>query len=1546
MAGETAQIHIDPLVLSDTFNTWFDRSNELINSINQNVVWDIAGLTSVQIISGVTGGNYNGVKSIGIALGAGITHTVSGIGLDILGLPTGLTTGTTGTTAQWGGIDPLDYIAIYDTGTSSVRKLEARYAVPYILTPTKTTETTPNVNDNVGRKLWIEGDLVVAGNLTVSGDRSVISSQNIAMEDKNIELAYQQSAFIGITGVSAGTYLQQFNILGVSITGPVGATAYYWVAGVTTFTANTATVIAHVRSITGAFTTAAAGTTGRIEIGSVYLKGDPTDLQTGGLLKIGDIGAAGMTSLVTNEQGLTNSYMSDVDLDRAGLTIKGASGDKQWIWLNNQNVWKGENIGVFSSGYVHTSKFRNDVGLTSTNTSWNRFVFQGSSGTAAKTTVVLASDGEGEWSLVKGKTGSVGLTGETLQLLYLTGSGVPTSLIAAEFTPYTSGPLGITSTAGGSASSWAKYLNADFLDGAGGATAPTPNSIPISDSRGYIGEEWLEASSCRKVVNQTAHGLTTGMAVRYITSTGYTHASWVDSVTSKSVGVVESIPNANSFVVNSGGYVRGLPGTWLANTLYYLGTTGGLTTTYPPINTYYKPTFNCTTTSGEGYIIDDFAELQITGQTDVVYLRGLVPVGTIQAYAGTEAGLPSYDTNKKSWVFCDGRAISLTGYYDLYSVIGDTYYARGKVTSAESGTLAVTMDGGTRGLVVGNLVSVGLDLGTQGNPVSLTSGTVSSVSSGVITVSGITTTGNFSVAAGAVNVRVQGRRDDSTAQSVFFVPDFRLRFPVGASGSQPFAGRIGDTLVAGTTAYAGGLGLGWTGSTTGGSIATNWIIRAQQTLDAVVLTGHNHNTTYVRHDINTQSETSGAIPSAGATARYNARTNIAAVSTETNNTVTGTLAMTNIISATSVTSGALTVAGGVGISGALYVGKLSTFVAGLSSYSLYVSSNSTLVGALTVSGVSTLAGLTASSLDITGTSRFAGNVVFGKETTHGATATFTTITADNIVASTSIRIGAVAGGGSSIVVAGVSTLEGITANYLHIAQGITAIGNLTVGGNTTLAGLTATTVRTRGLSATSLDVSGVSRLGDITSNGITSTGAISTTKNISMDGSLNVGGVSNIAGLTATGNLNIGGTSKFSGNVVFSKETSHGATATFVGLTAQDIFATTLKIGGVNFTSTSSTLQSAAASSLAVSGLITAPTITATTFTGALVGNASTATTVVQPTQSVITRVGTLTELAVSGSLTAAASLSVVGVSTLAGVTATSLWVSGGLTAASTLRVVGVSTLAGVNADSLAVVGVSTLAQLNAVGVNVSGGVTANSTLKVVGASTLAGVTADALNVVGNTTLGTATVVGAATVGGLLTSQSLNVSGVSTLGQANAVGVNVSGGVTANSTLKVVGVATLSGVTATYLYVSGGVTASFIDILGNGYFAGKVGIGIKGAGEALEVVGTIISRGDMYSVGTFTSTSINMRPPVHGQTGGATSHVWKMQSEKGMFNGGAFSSTGLTSIAGVKGLTAFTMNATSMGTPNGVYTIDPGCGIQIESGTVITIETGYNWKIL
>jgi len=128
---------------------------------------------------------------------------------------------------------------------------------------------------------------------------------------------------------------------------------------------------------------------------------------------------------------------------------------------------------------------------------------------------------------------------------------------------------------------------------------------------------------------------------------------------------------------------------------------------------------------------------------------------------------------------------------------------------------------------------------------------------------------------------------------------------------------------------------------------------------------------------------------------------------------------------------------------------------GVTAATLDITGASRFIGAVTVSGVSNLAGVTAARLNITGNSKFTGTVNFSGEATHGTTANFTAITATSIVATDSIRIGAVLGGGSSIVVAGVSTLEGVTANYLHVSAGITAIGNLTVKGNTTLVGVTA-----------------------------------------------------------------------------------------------------------------------------------------------------------------------------------------------------------------------------------------------------------------------------------------------------------------------------------------------------------------------------------------------------------------------------------------------------------------------------------------------------------
>lgn len=60
-------INIQPLALSDTFNTWFDRTNNVIASVNDVNVFDVAvGPTNGGLIreTGCSSGFYNGVVTL------------------------------------------------------------------------------------------------------------------------------------------------------------------------------------------------------------------------------------------------------------------------------------------------------------------------------------------------------------------------------------------------------------------------------------------------------------------------------------------------------------------------------------------------------------------------------------------------------------------------------------------------------------------------------------------------------------------------------------------------------------------------------------------------------------------------------------------------------------------------------------------------------------------------------------------------------------------------------------------------------------------------------------------------------------------------------------------------------------------------------------------------------------------------------------------------------------------------------------------------------------------------------------------------------------------------------------------------------------------------------------------------------------------------------------------------------------------------------------------------------------------------------------------
>jgi hypothetical protein len=847
MAGETGLVDIKRLVLSDTFNTWFDTTNQIIDAIDPITVYGVQALTGVNIISGSSGGNYNGIKYFGLLPNHGVGYygTNNEISLDYSGLLDG-----SGTPIVATG-DYYSFTDISDTTQSAfgtIKRVRASNMLP-------STINAPGGNIN------LEGNLTINGQLFVGGQNSFLASNDLRIEDKNIELAYQQAGFIGVTGMSSGSYPI------------VGATAYYFDPGITAFSgvsgSAAATVIGIVKSVTGPF----FGPTAQIKIGSVFSRGGPELFTFNGNMKFSGTGSVngGPTGATFNVvavygdplsqfgvSGPTTEFFNDTQLNGAGFTIRGASGDKTFTWSTSQaSLVSNVPLGVVSENqYINARYFRN-YGLTTDNK--NDFVFVGTSANSQNKSIAISYAARGKWAFEYDKS----ITGsETLVVKYATGSAA-TAYTLSTFNGLTTGPFGITSTAGGSANMWADGFNAEFVNGAGATFGSTPNSIPIADARGRINDQWLEASSTRTKITQSGHGLSAGSVVA-IVGGAYVgaNAATYTSAKAEAVGIVESVVDSDNFVIVSQGYISGVPNINSTNTVYFLSTTtdGGLTTNAPTLgNSVRKSIFYPAVVAGgsaAGYVLSYPGQIVGAGQTatDQVYLESIVPIGAIQQYAGSTDN-PTYNT--LNWIPCDGRAVSYQGYIDLYTSIGNTYYARGIVSSSAGTTPVITVERDTRGLEATDIVTLVVE---NGSPTGGTSwdAKVYSVNSGA---SNITLTGDVvswaTVGIGSnTPVRIYGKVDTNRGTlSTFFVPDLRTRIGVGSVTGEA-TNWLGGTFhgaTFNTEGLSAGYGItGGTGSVAGGFLATNYLIRAIKNTSAVILTGHNHDDRYL---LKTRSDT-------------------------------------------------------------------------------------------------------------------------------------------------------------------------------------------------------------------------------------------------------------------------------------------------------------------------------------------------------------------------------------------------------------------------------------------------------------------------------------------------------------------------------------------------------------------------------------------------------------------------------------------------------------------------------------------------------------------
>ena len=71
-------IDVQKIQLTDTFQTWFSKTNELIDTINPVNIYDIDDGNGTEVSFGISGTDYNGVKYVNVVSGYGVSVKEAG----------------------------------------------------------------------------------------------------------------------------------------------------------------------------------------------------------------------------------------------------------------------------------------------------------------------------------------------------------------------------------------------------------------------------------------------------------------------------------------------------------------------------------------------------------------------------------------------------------------------------------------------------------------------------------------------------------------------------------------------------------------------------------------------------------------------------------------------------------------------------------------------------------------------------------------------------------------------------------------------------------------------------------------------------------------------------------------------------------------------------------------------------------------------------------------------------------------------------------------------------------------------------------------------------------------------------------------------------------------------------------------------------------------------------------------------------------------------------------------------------------------------------
>lgn len=866
-------INIQPLALSDTFNTWFDRTNNVIESVNNVNIFDIAvGPTNGGLIkeTGCSSGFYNGVATLYVNPGAGIgigvpafTNNYNKVVLDATRLEDlGAATGSSATNPSIG-----DYVFLSDA--SDLR--QGAYGTPKRTSAERMLPPVVRFDDS----FTIQGNVNIVGNLNVANGVAYIDSNDLRIEDKLIELAYNR--YVQFTVFNAGLSSGSF---------PVGLTAYYH--DTLTPTSTNATTIGQVSS----WRIGTTGTSGSISISSFDI-GGVADIVLGGKLVVTGSAITSAMTISGSAVGEGTNFYTDQLLQPAGLWIRGSESDKHFVWVcsaaqgaQNWNAFiTDKNLGVSGpDNWILSSKFAS-YGY-SDSTVDNTFTFLGApSGTANSFT---RFDVKSNLIMKHSPTGNAGITFGNVFI-------GESAIISAGSVVY---PGVVTSN-------WTKHFNADQLDGAHASTAAAPWTIPVGDVYGKIDANFFDAHAIRKVFCQTGQSFALGNVLRYDFDGTLTFARANNEQNSEALGIVSGI-SGNCFTVTSKGWLTGITGTGGFTGLLPL-VTGNAYFLHPDVGGRLVANVDSGAyelTAGEvrkamfiaagsysGYVQNYTGIVVGDSPTDLVYLRSIAPVGSVHPFAGSVSQIPD------GWLVCNGACKSQTEYNDLYTAIEHNHYAEATVTSVDN----FQMVGDTRGISVGDVLTF------EATPTSPSgNGIVSSVNTAtrIITL----TTNVFSSIATGTALKVYGVAVASTVgNSVFFLPDMRRRTVFGTSSGAGLAGNefinpriaLGNATIQQTSEVSAGIGIDAVVDLPP-YVSMHWIIRSKKGLQATVLTGHNHDLYYIRHNA-VHTITGGAANNLTEAQRTQFRANARVLRNDSDDTFNGSLTVQNYLNVMTVT---------------------------------------------------------------------------------------------------------------------------------------------------------------------------------------------------------------------------------------------------------------------------------------------------------------------------------------------------------------------------------------------------------------------------------------------------------------------------------------------------------------------------------------------------------------------------------------------------------------------------------------------------------------------